>query len=41
MFRIATFAAALIMAAPAYAQSEAAGAYADVNGMRMYYEVSG
>lgn len=41
MFRTALFAAALVAAAPALAQSEPVGEYADVNGMRMYYEVSG
>jgi pimeloyl-ACP methyl ester carboxylesterase len=41
MFRTAIFAAALMVAAPAFAQSEPVGDYADVNGMRMYYEVSG
>jgi pimeloyl-ACP methyl ester carboxylesterase len=41
MFRKAIFAAALVVAAPALAQSEPAGEYAEVNGMRMYYEVSG
>jgi pimeloyl-ACP methyl ester carboxylesterase len=41
MFRTAIFAALLVAAAPALAQSGAAGDYAEVNGMRMYYEVSG
>jgi len=37
----ALFTAALFTAAPAYAQSGPVGDYAEVNGMRMYYEVSG
>ena len=41
MFRTAIFAAAIVAAAPALAQSEPVGDYAEVNGMRMYYEVSG
>ena len=41
MFRTTIFAVAVVVAAPALAQSEPAGGYAEVNGMRMYYEVSG
>ena len=41
MFRTTIFAAALVAAAPALAQSEPAGDHAEVHGMRMYYEVSG
>jgi pimeloyl-ACP methyl ester carboxylesterase len=41
MLRTAIFAAAVFVAAPVIAQSAPAGEYAEVNGMRMYYEVSG
>lgn len=41
MIRIATFAAALLMASPAFAQVEPQGQTVTVNGMEMYYEVSG
>ena len=41
MFRTVLLAAALFTAVPAYAQSGPVGDYAEVNGMRMYYEVSG
>ncbi|WP_172123441.1 alpha/beta hydrolase [Devosia sp. 919] len=41
MLRTVIFAAGLVVAAPSLAQSEPAGDYAEVNGMRMYYEVSG
>lgn len=42
MLRIAPMAAALLlMAAPAQAQSEPAGDYVEINGMKTYYEVSG
>ncbi len=41
MIHIATFAAALLMAGPAFAQSEPQGQTVTVNGMEMYYEVSG
>jgi len=43
MFRSALAALAITLAATAgaFAQAEPAGDYADVNGMRMYYEVSG
>jgi pimeloyl-ACP methyl ester carboxylesterase len=37
----ALVAAALLAAAPAFAQAEPAGAHVAVNGMQMYYEVSG
>ncbi|ODT73959.1 MAG: oxidoreductase [Pelagibacterium sp. SCN 64-44] len=40
MFRILLLATTLI-ATPALAQSEPVGGYADVNGMKMYYETSG
>ena len=41
MLRLAPFAALTLMAAPAFAQDAPTGNYAEVNGMRMYYEVSG
>ena len=41
MFRTALFAAALFAAAPAFAQSEPTGNRVEVNGMQVYYEVSG
>ncbi|MCD7059836.1 alpha/beta fold hydrolase [Pelagibacterium xiamenense] len=41
MCRTAIAAAAILAAVPALAQSEPVGAYVDVNGMDMYYEVSG
>ena len=41
MFRTALFAAALFAAAPAFAQSEPSGNRVEVNGMQVYYEVSG
>ena len=41
MLRTAIVAGVLASAAPAFAQSAPVGDYADVNGMRMYYEVSG
>lgn len=41
MLRLATIAAMLLTITPALAQAEPKGDYADVNGMRMYYEVSG
>ena len=41
MFRSILMTAALLLAPPAFAQSEPAGDRVDVNGMRMYYEVSG
>lgn len=41
MFRTSLAAAVLFTAAPALAQSEPVGDYAEVNGMQMYYEVSG
>ena len=41
MFRIALVAAALLVSAPALAQTEPAGARVPINGMQMYYEVSG
>lgn len=41
MFRTALIAVALLMAGPALAQSEPVGDRVEVNGMQMYYEVSG
>jgi pimeloyl-ACP methyl ester carboxylesterase len=41
MFRTALIAAALMMTSQAFAQSETAGDRVEVNGMQMYYEVSG
>lgn len=41
MLRPALIAAALVAALPGLATSQAAGSRADVNGMQMYYEVSG
>ena len=41
MLRLAPFAALTLMAAPAFAQDAPTGNYAEVNGMKMYYEVSG
>ena len=41
MFRTAIIAAALLMTTTAFAQSEPVGATVEVNGMQMYYEVSG
>lgn len=41
MLRTILIAASLIAAAPVFAQAEPVGDYADVNGMRLYYEVSG
>lgn len=41
MFRTALFAGVLFMAAPALAQPKPVGDRVEVNGMRMYYEVSG
>ena len=41
MFRCAIFAAALLVAAPAFAQSQPVGNRVEVNGMQVYYEVSG
>lgn len=41
MLRLATIAAVLLTVTPALAQAETKGDYAEVNGMRMYYEVSG
>ena len=41
MIRTALFAAALLVAGPAFAQAQPAGARVEVNGMRVYYEVSG
>jgi pimeloyl-ACP methyl ester carboxylesterase len=41
MFRAMLFAGALLAAGPALAQSDAVGDYVDINGMKMYYEVTG
>lgn len=41
MIRTILFASVLAFATPALAQSEPVGDYADVNGLKMYYEVSG
>ncbi|WP_455854721.1 alpha/beta fold hydrolase [Ensifer canadensis] len=41
MFRTALIAAALLIAGPALADSEPVGERVEVNGMKMYYEVSG
>ena len=41
MIRIARIAAALLIATPGLAEAQAAGARVAVNGMQMYYEVSG
>lgn len=41
MFRTTFIAAALIVAGPAFAQSKPVGDRVEVNGMQMYYEVSG
>lgn len=41
MLRLAPLAALMLMAAPTLAQETPAGDYAEVNGMKMYYEVSG
>jgi pimeloyl-ACP methyl ester carboxylesterase len=41
MFRTALMALALLIAGPALAQSEPVGDRVEVNGMKMYYEVSG
>lgn len=41
MFRTAIIAGALLMTTTAFAQSEPAGATVEINGMQMYYEVSG
>ena len=41
MFRTALIAAALLVAGPAFAQAQPAGDRVEVNGMQMYYEVSG
>src|SRR5919106_2952718 len=41
MFRTALIAAALLVAGPALAEAQAAGDRVEVNGMQMYYEVSG
>jgi pimeloyl-ACP methyl ester carboxylesterase len=41
MFRTAFVAVALVIAGPAFAQSEPVGERVSVNGMEMYYEVSG
>lgn len=41
MIRTILFAATLLVQSPALAQSQPAGDYANVNGMKMYYEVSG
>lgn len=41
MLRLAPMAALMLMAAPTLAQETPAGDYAEVNGMKMYYEVSG
>lgn len=41
MFRTTFAAAILLMTGPAFAQTEPAGDRVDVNGMQMYYEVSG
>lgn len=41
MFRNVLFSAAMLIAGPALAQSEPAGNRVEVNGMQMYYEVSG
>src|ERR671918_2127996 len=41
MFRTALIAAALLVAGPALAEAQAAGDRVEVNGMQLYYEVSG
>ena len=41
MFRTALIAAALLAAGPTLAAAEPVGDRAEVNGMQMYYEVSG
>ncbi len=41
MFRAMLFAGALLAAGPVLAQSEPVGDYLDINGMNMYYEVTG
>jgi len=41
MLRTTVLAGVLLMTAAAHAQTEPTGAYVDVNGMQMYYEVSG
>jgi pimeloyl-ACP methyl ester carboxylesterase len=41
MFRTAFMAAALLVGGPAFADAEAAGDRVEVNGMQIYYEVSG
>ena len=41
MFRTTLIVAGLLVAGPAFAQSEPAGDRVEVNGMQMYYEVSG
>jgi len=41
MFRTALIAAALLLSGPALAASDPVGARVEVNGMQMYYEVSG
>jgi pimeloyl-ACP methyl ester carboxylesterase len=41
MLRNVIIAATFAVAGPAFAQAEPTGSYADVNGMRLYYEVSG
>jgi pimeloyl-ACP methyl ester carboxylesterase len=41
MFRAMLYAGALLAAGPAFAQADAAGDYVDINGMKMYYEVTG
>lgn len=41
MIRMIVLASALLLTGPAFAQSEAAGDYVEINGMNMYYEVTG
>lgn len=41
MFRAMLFAGVLLTTGPAFAQSEPVGDYVDINGMKMYYEVTG
>jgi pimeloyl-ACP methyl ester carboxylesterase len=41
MLRIAFLAGALLIAGPAFAQSEPVGDRVEINGMQMYYEISG
>ncbi|OCP05687.1 oxidoreductase [Ensifer sp. LC13] len=41
MFRTALLAGALLMSGTAFAEAETVGKHVDVNGMKMYYEVSG